>query len=129
MLFPQVVPAGTVTEELDGLSCPAYPMPFPPKREHAISLEDAAELTRRYRESAAAGAHWAYMFPREVYEQLLAQPGCMGIRAYAGIAENGARKQVLVGVDSEGSDMTVMVFDFGFPCPPYCGGGNSPLRQ
>lgn len=97
-------------------------MAFPPKHDHKIPLVAAAALTRRYRESAGKGAQLGSMFPREVFESLLAQPGCMGIRAYAGQSEDSARKTVLVGVDGDGNDMTAgALFDADFPCPPYCG--------
>ncbi|CAN5191012.1 hypothetical protein BH23GEM2_BH23GEM2_23100 [soil metagenome] len=99
-------------------------MPFPPKRDHNISRADAVALTRRHRESAGKGAQLATLFPRDVYERILAQPGCAGIRAYEGRDEKGERQTILVGVDAEGNDMTGGVLaEFTLPCPPYCGGG------
>lgn len=98
-------------------------MSFPPKRDHKIPLQAAAGLTRRYRQSAGKGAQLATMFPREVYEALLAQPGCAGVRAYAAMGEDGAQQTVLVGVDSDGNDIVSgELFEFSFPCPPYCSG-------
>lgn len=100
-------------------------MAFPPKQDHKIPLEAAAALTRRFREDAGPGSQLATMFPRDVFDTLLAQPGCMGIRIYNGDAEDGASATVLVGVDRDGNDMTTFaLYDLGFPCPPYCGGGN-----
>lgn len=99
-------------------------MAVPPKRDHAIPREAAEGMMRRYRESAGKGAQIAVMFPREVFEAILAQPGCMGIRAYEGRDEKGGRQTVLVGVDANGDDLKgVTMFEFGLPCPPYCGGG------
>lgn len=101
-------------------------MPFPPQRDHRIPLEAAAALTKRYRAAADPGAQRASMFPREVFEALLAQPGCAGIRMYNGQTEGGSRETVLVGVDSDGNDMTsAQLFDASIPCPPYCGGDNT----
>ncbi|MEO7648411.1 MAG: hypothetical protein ABIV11_09270, partial [Gemmatimonadaceae bacterium] len=74
-------------------------MPFPPKRDHSIPLAAAAALTKRYRDGAGKGAQRASMFPRDVFETLLAQAGCAGIRMYYGQGEAGAREIVLVGVD------------------------------
>ena len=100
-------------------------MALPPKRDHKITLEAAAALTRRYRQSAGQGAQRAGMFPREVFETLLTQSGCAGVRIYYGQSENGSRELVLVGVDSEGNDQTsAELFDVSLPCPPYCGGGD-----
>lgn len=99
-------------------------MALPPTRDHTIPLQAAVALTRRYRESAGKGAQHATMFPRAVFEALLALPGCTGIRIYNGQAEDGAKQSILVGVDGDGNDMTSSVlFDWGTPCPPYCGGG------
>jgi hypothetical protein len=99
-------------------------MPFPPRRDHDIPAAAAAALTRRYRDTAGKDAQLATMFPREVYERILAQPGCAGIRAYEARDEGGKRQTVLVGVDADGNDMTAGVLaEFAFPCPPYCGGG------
>jgi hypothetical protein len=100
-------------------------MAFPPRQDHAITLEAAAALTRRYREAAGTGAQRATMFPRAVFEALLALPGCAGIRIYNGEGDDRTSQRVLVGVDAEGNDMTsATLFDQGLPCPPYCGGGN-----
>ena len=102
-------------------------MPFPPQRDHAISRADAAALTRRYREAAGNDAQRAVLFPRDVYERILAQPGCQGIRAYNGRGEKGEQHTVLVGVDADGNDMTSGVLSqYGIPCPPYCGGPQGP---
>ena len=97
-------------------------MAFPPNRDHKITLEAARALTRRYRSKAGPEAVKGGMFPRDVFETLLAQPGCAAIRFYYGEAENGAPELVLVGVDVDGNDMTsASLFDLSLPCPPYCG--------
>ena len=99
-------------------------MALPPTRDHAITLDAAAALTRRYRAKAGPGAQRASMFPREVFTALLAQPGCVGVRIYNGLAEGGETQTVLVGVDAEGNNMeSGLLFDWSAPCPPYCGGG------
>lgn len=100
-------------------------MAFPPERNHKVSLEAAAALTKGYREVAAKGTPLASLFPRDVFERLLAQPGCAGIRIYYGRNDRREHELLLVGVDGAGNDMTTgELFDFGLPCPPYCGGGN-----
>lgn len=96
-------------------------MPFPPPHDHSISREAAVALIMRYRENTKPGAQLATMFPRDVYERLLAQPGCAGVRAYDGLAEDGTRQTILVGVDEDGNDMAGgLMFDTAYPCPPYC---------
>lgn len=62
------------------------------------------------------------MFPRDVFERLLAQPGCAGIRIFFGRNERREHELVLVGVDQNGNNMIQgELFDFSLPCPPYCG--------
>jgi hypothetical protein len=98
---------------------------FPPERNHKVPLETAAKLTAHYRESAPKGSQAGCMFPRDVFERLLAQPGCAGIRIYWGRSEMRERETVLVAVDEEANDMTDgELFDWGYPCPPFCGGGS-----
>ena len=99
---------------------------MPPQRDHRIPLAAAAALTRRFREQDPK-AERAGMFPREVYDRILAQKGCAGIRIYYGRDENGKMALVLVGIDANGNDMTAGELDeFQFPCPPFCtdGGGS-----
>lgn len=95
-------------------------MALPPERNHEIPLEAAAAMTRRFRETRRDQVR-AHMFPRTVFERLLAQPDCAGIRAYNGLNEKGEPTLILVGVDSDGANLSSgMLFDVCFPCPPYC---------
>lgn len=101
-------------------------MPFPPAKDHKISLQAAAALTRRYREHPGAGKERAGMFPREVYDALLKQEGCRGIRIYYGRGEGSGMNLVMVGVDADGNDMTAgEIMEEAYPCPPICGSNNS----
>lgn len=95
-------------------------MPLPEKRDHKISLAEATELTQRHRKSDPKAGH-AEFFHREAFEQLLAQPGCAGIRIYHGKGPKGDHHCVLVGVDGNGSDMTSAgIMEQSLPCPPFC---------
>jgi hypothetical protein len=100
-------------------------MPFEP-RNHRISLEVAAAQTRRYRESAGPSATKGGAFRREAFEEILKQSGCTGIRFYYGVDDKGEPSLVLVGVGSDDNDMVNgALMDAIFPCPPFCGDGNS----
>lgn len=94
-------------------------------RNFNISLAAAAALTKRARESRA-GLEKGGSFSREAVESVLKQPGCTGLRFYYGRHADGREALVLVGVDAKGNDMTggVMIEDH-WPCPPFCGDGNS----
>lgn len=115
---------------------------IPPKESQRISLTEAIELTQRYRKAAPASEH-AGFFWAEGIQQILAQPGCVGIRYYHGLGPDGAYQPVVVGVDEKGNDITrptaprkgaraaaaagdAVLLDHHWPCPPYCP-ENSPL--
>jgi hypothetical protein len=101
-------------------------MPFPPAKDHRISLQAAAALTRRFREHPGAGTERAAMFPRETYDALLKQEGCRGIRIYYGRADGGGMNLVMVGVDADGNDMTSgTIMEESYPCPPFCGAASA----
>ncbi len=109
-------------------------MPFPPPKEHRISMEDAARLTERFRQNHM-GAVKAGLFPNDVYMRLLGNAHSAGIRIYFGQDEKGNICPVLCCVDAEGNDLLPAMakggdpgnelFDISFPCPPFCGDGNS----
>lgn len=102
-------------------------MPFPPKQDHRISLADAAALTKAHRANAGKEIK-GEMWPRDVFEALLAQPGAAGIRIYHGRGTDGAKHLVMVSVDSTGADMTSgTIMEQGMPCPPWCDAA-SPLQ-
>lgn len=86
-----------------------------------IDLDQAAAMTKQYQQQHP-GALRAGYFSAYVYTDLLAQPGCIGIRIYSGLKEGEQECFVLVGVDKDGADMTKgLLFDISRPCPPYCG--------
>jgi len=100
-------------------------MPREP-RDHHIPLQAAAALTRRFRQGAAKGAVVAQMIGRKALEELLAQPGCEGLRIYYGQEQEGAPALVLVGVDAADTDLTGgTILEQLYPCPPFCSGPNA----
>ena len=46
-----------------------------------------------------------YFIGRNIIEQVLAQPGCVGIKFYNACNETGAKTLVYVGVNASGNDM------------------------
>ena len=46
-----------------------------------------------------------YFIGRNILEQVLAQPGCVGIKFYNAYNEMGAKTLVYVGVNADGNDM------------------------
>lgn len=119
-------------------------MPFPPPRNHRISVARAKSMTLRWREQAPPNAIRAFCFPRSCYDAVLAQPGCEGIRSYLCAHEDGSTNLILVGVDAdmndilhaptaqpaeassgEGENDDAEIMQESFPCPIYCGDGDS----
>jgi hypothetical protein len=97
-------------------------MPLPDPKSHRISLDEAAAQARRGR----GGPHKGGMFLRAELDQLLAQPGCAGLRYYYGRKGDGQDSLILIGVDKEGNDMTQgIMLEESFLCPPWCGAANS----
>jgi hypothetical protein len=101
-------------------------MALPDPRDHRISLNDAAALTKRYQGQTGKEAPRCALFLRRLIDELLAQPGCSGVRAYYGRTLTDEDTLVLVGVDQKGDDMTDgTLLEDPFWCPPFCSGGNA----
>jgi len=95
---------------------------FTGKEKHFISLVEASLLTRRHRDKAGRGAVKGGFFGRKIYEKILAQEGCVGVRNYFAALNDGTPTVVLVGVNEAGDDMIRGVLgDDAFPCPPFHG--------
>ena len=96
-------------------------MPLPTSRSHRISLTDASALTKRRTASIKGG-----FFFRKELDDILAQPGCAGVRYYHAQKADGSDTIVIVGVDGDGNDMTQgVIMEDGFDCPPVCGSANA----
>jgi len=95
-----------------------------PDRDHHISLAAAAALTKRY-QAASPKAEKAEAFHGDQVRSMLAQPGCVGLRIYYGLNADGTPALVLAGIDASDNDLTGTLLEFGFPCPPICGGGDA----
>ena len=93
---------------------------------HAISLDQAAHLIQNFKNKPAAPATKGGYFGRNIFDQILAQAGTVGIRYYYAAQDDGTPTLVLVGVDSLGNDMEKgVIAEFAWPCPPYCSVSNS----
>jgi hypothetical protein len=47
----------------------------------------------------------AWLFTRDIFDEVLAQKGCAGVRCYRAITPEGEPQLVLVGVDRKGDDI------------------------
>lgn len=100
---------------------------FTGKEGEEFPLATAAEWTANYR-AANPGDIQAHFFGMDILNKILAQPGCVGLRMYYALDENGVKQMIVVGVNADETDQyTKTIAERGFPCPPYCSGG-SPLN-
>jgi hypothetical protein len=98
-------------------------MAFTGNEEHTISFEEAKELKDNYQESMSPTDIKAFYYGKTFLLSVLNQEGCVGIRVYNGRKEDGKLEPVIVGVNTDGNDLTEGIMgNRSFPCPPHCGG-------
>ena len=95
---------------------------------HVVNVDDAAQWTANFRKDAPSSPLLAGYMGKNIFEKILKQDNCVGIRIYNAKHENGNPVLVLVGVDEKGNDITAgTVGEDIIPCPPYCSGGGGPV--
>jgi hypothetical protein len=95
----------------------------------SITLTEASEMTKKYRDSLPDGSRKCGFFGKNKLAQILNQEGCMGIRYYHGINKDGEPVIILVGADAEENDLyDGELLDFSEPCPTRCS-ENNPLNS
>src|SRR5438309_1093681 len=101
-------------------------MPLPPYYDQSITFEQGGAMTKRYRDQNPDSIIAGFFFAQAI-TSLLNQPGCVGIRYYYAIADDGSKTLVLAGVDNNGNDLVgigKVCIDMSTPCPPFCGINN-----
>lgn len=99
-------------------------MTFSGNEGQVISLAEGAELTARYRMKYPNGTK-GVAYGNELIQQLLDNPGCVGVRMYFAQEADGSQTVVLVGVDETGNDLLNLVVENGYKCPNICGDSNA----
>lgn len=90
-----------------------------------ITLTAAAAMTAEFRKNYPNATKAVY-YTNDVYEDIISQEGCEGIRIYNAINSDNKLTNVLVGVDRFGNDMVNgKVYDSGLPCPTVCSNTNT----
>ncbi len=86
-----------------------------------VTLREAATWTADYRKTISTGDVLAQFYGRNKIQEILDQEGCMGIRIYHGLDDNGKRILILVGADRDENDMVNgIIVEIGPKCPPIC---------
>ena len=95
---------------------------FTGNENHVITLEQAVKLVQNHKTAPRVASIKGGYFGRSIFDKILSQSGCVGVRFYYAQKDDGASTIVLVGVDNMANDMTGGVLgDIVIPCPPYCG--------
>ncbi len=88
---------------------------------HDISIEQASEMTARYRNSSVFNGLNGGCFDKRAVQELLNQQDCEGLRYYYGMDGQNKPVLILVGVTSENHDMVQgKVLEMSVPCPNFC---------
>lgn len=104
-------------------------MSFTGNEDHSISLADAAQLTKNYRDNNPTDATLAHYFGEKAILKILAQEECVGIRIYYAQTDDGTKQLVITGVKADGDDMYEgKLADRSYLCPPDCSSLN-PLNS
>ncbi len=95
---------------------------------HEITLQEAITMTHAYQNYPQfAGQTKAGLISATAIQDLLNQPGCVGVRIYFALDLNNNLTTVLVGTDNADNDITSgILLNRGIKCPPQCS-LNSPL--
>ena len=87
-----------------------------------VTKEEAAPWTANFRATITPGDTIGRFFGKDILNEILNQPGCMGIRIYNGINEEGNNNLVLVGADANEDDMVNgVIAQHSASSPPFSG--------
>lgn len=74
----------------------------------AISHEMAADFVNAHAKTTTEGVT-SFVIGRNIMDEILTQQGCVGMRFYNALNENGQKTLVYVGIDAEGKDIVKKV--------------------
>lgn len=91
-----------------------------------VTLAEASGWTANYRKTIPTGEIIGQFVGKNQLMKILNQKGCMGIRFYYGIGDDGKKNIIAVGAGSDENDMTAgVILEKFYPCPPSCSSKNS----
>lgn len=94
-----------------------------------ITLDEAAQMTARYRATIQPGETIAYAISKDFISRILNQNDCEGLRIYYGKNNLGETTLVVTGINENKDDMyTGLIADGMVICPVDCG-ITSPLNS
>ena len=102
---------------------------------HEISLQEAIDMTTRYRANQPSELPICETFDADVINQLMATQGCSFFRIYYGMKTDMSIHAILVAADADGADILpateeaseasfdddkIVLLEDGTRCPPDC---------
>lgn len=102
-------------------------MAFTGLENHDISWDQAAAMTRRYRDARLNEIRGGF-FSRAAIEKILKQSDCVGIRIYLGLDADTEPKLTMVlsgALENEDDIEDGLLAEFAKPCPSQCGKANA----
>jgi hypothetical protein len=70
-----------------------------------ITHELAAKMVKDHHDKHTVEGSNSYFIGKDVINQILSQPGCVGIRIFDAINEQGCKTLVYVGIDAKGKSI------------------------
>jgi len=93
-----------------------------------ITLADGSTMTADFRAKFPNETKAAF-YSSNVFNDLMSQEGCVGIRIYNAVDNEGFLTNILVGVNENGDDLVNgKIYNKAGLCPKYCSKGN-PLNS
>jgi hypothetical protein len=109
---------------------------------HSISLQEAIEMTKRYRAEKDNIVKPEYTnllplsetFDKAAFEELTKENNCASIRCYLGMDKDLVVRLIFVGVNDKDEDILppaagAAIMENGTHCPPVCPTVVSPLNS
>lgn len=92
---------------------------------HVVTLAQGVKFIQNFKGNPTTPTLKGGYFGRNIFEKIIAQTGCVGIRYYYAKMDDGTPTLVLVGVDGNGNDIEQGVIgEMIWPCPPICASPN-----
>jgi hypothetical protein len=91
-----------------------------------VTLAEASGWTANYRKTVPVGEIIGQFVGKNQLMKILNQKGCMGIRFYYGIGDDGKKNLIAVGAGSDENDMVDgVIVERMITCPITCSKSNS----
>ena len=96
-------------------------MAFTGNEDHDFPLATAEQWTANYRATVSGSETKAHYFGGAAIKAILDQEGCVGIRIYYALDDQGEKQLIIVGADADENDLYEgLIAERSAKCPPNC---------